>query len=149
MILIEAMLKTLVPIFDMFLFVVLTLKVTMQNYLSESRKDSKEISVVKFRFSETTVFGIHSNITYVSEICNIIIAVMIVWKLYLLLILVSSQHKMYIIVINLVNVNHLIYHIAIDFIDKFHYFCEEKTPKIKRLNQYIKSHHSTAVFMKR
>ena len=78
MILIEAMLKTLVPIFDMFLFVVLTLKVTMQNYLSESRKDSKEISVVKFRFSETTVFGTHSNITYVSEICNIIIAVMIV-----------------------------------------------------------------------
>ena len=78
MILIEAMLKTLVPIFDMFLFVVLTLKVTMQNYLSESWTDSKEISVVKFRFSETTVFGIHSNITYVSEICNIIIAVMIV-----------------------------------------------------------------------
>ena len=78
MMLIEAMLKTSVPIFNMFLFVVLTLKVIMQNYLSESRIDSSEISVLKFRFRETTVFGIHSNITYVSEICDIIIAVMIV-----------------------------------------------------------------------
>ena len=50
MMLIEAMLKTLVPIFNMFLFVVLTLKVTMHNYLSESRIDSSEISVLKFRF---------------------------------------------------------------------------------------------------
>ena len=144
MMLIEAMLKTLLPIFNMFLFAVLTLKVTMQNYLSEYRIGSSEISVVKFRFSETTVFGIHSNITYVSEICNIIIAVMIVWKL-----LVSSQLKMYIIVINLVNVNYLIYHIAINFLDKFHYFCEDKTPKIKRLNQYIKSNHTTVVFINR
>ena len=78
MMLIEAMLKTLLPIFNMFLFAVLTLKVAMQNYLSESWIDSSKISVVKFRFSETTVFRIHSNITYVSEICNIIIAVMIV-----------------------------------------------------------------------
>ena len=78
MMLIEAMLKTLVPIFNMFLFVVLTLKVTMQNYLSESWRESSEISVLKFRFRETTVFGIHSNITYVSEICYIIIAVMTV-----------------------------------------------------------------------
>ena len=62
----------------MFLFAVLTLKVAMQNYLSESRIDSSETYVVKFRFSETTVFGIHCNITYVFEICNIIIAVMIV-----------------------------------------------------------------------
>ena len=81
-----------------------------------------------------------------------VILLLLLWlfeKFIYLLILVSSQLKMYIIVINLVNVNHLIYHIAINFIDKFHYFCEDKTPKIKRLNQYIKSHHSTAVFIKR
>ena len=75
MMLIEAM---LVSIFNKFLFVVLTLKAIIQIYLSEFWIDSREISVVKLHFSETTVFGIHRNFTYVSEICNIIIAVTIV-----------------------------------------------------------------------
>ena len=70
-------------------------------------------------------------------------------KFIYLLILVSSQLKMYIIVNNLVNVNHLIYHVTSNFINIFHYFCKYKAPKIKRLHQYIKSHHFTAVFIKR
>ena len=53
----------------------------------------------------------------------------------------------------LIKVNHLIYCILINFnislrincCDIFHYFCEDKTAKTKRLNQYIKSRHFISV----
>ena len=47
---------------------------------------------------------------------------------YLSLILISFQFKLYMILISLVKVNHLIYCV------------QEKTPKIKRLIQYVKSY---------
>ena len=53
-------------------------------------------------------------------------------KLICLLILVLLN-------LNLVNVNHLIYRLLINFGDRFHYFCEDKTPKIERLNHKIAS----------
>ena len=35
----------------------------------------------------------------------------------------------------------------INFSDIFHYFCEDRAQKIKRLNQYIKSHQSVCLFI--
>lgn len=75
--------------------------------LSKSWTFSREIYLVELRYSETIIFGIHSNFTNDSEIYDIV-------KLYydfLKLcssILVFSEFKLYIILINLVNVNLLI-----------------------------------------
>ena len=51
-----------------------------------------------------------------------------------LLILTSFQFELYMVIINLVKVNHLIYCV------------HEKTPKIKRFIQYIKSHLFICLF---
>ena len=65
---------------------------------------------------------------------------MILWNYIGLLILFSSQIKLNIIQINLVNVNHLIDCLLINLGDIFHCFCEGEAPKVKKLNQYITSH---------
>ena len=123
----EAITVTLMPTLNnISMSAAITLKAAIQNDLSKSWRFSREISAVEFRYNETTVFGIHNDFTYDSEIYHIV-------KLYCLLILVSSQFKLYIILMNLINVNHLIYWILINFSDIFHYFCEEKTPKLKSL----------------
>ena len=72
----EAILLTLMPTLNIFLFVAITLEVAIQNNLSKSQRFSREISVVQFRYSGTIVFGINSNFTYDSEIYDIV-------KLYL------------------------------------------------------------------
>ena len=62
--LIEATLVTLMPSLNIFLPFAITLKATIQNNLSKSRRFSREIPVADFH---TIVFGIHSNFTYDSE----------------------------------------------------------------------------------
>ena len=64
MTLIEATLVTLMPSLNIFLPFAITLKATIQNNLSKSRRFSREIPVADFH---TIVFGIHSNFTYDSE----------------------------------------------------------------------------------
>ena len=52
------------PALNMVLSVAFTLEAAIQNNFSKS---SEELSVVKFRYSETILFGIHSSFTYDSE----------------------------------------------------------------------------------
>ena len=42
----------------------------IQNNVTESRRFSREMSVMRFRYSETIVFGIHSNFTYNRSSCS-------------------------------------------------------------------------------
>ena len=65
---------------------------------------------------------------------GMILKPMIWWNSICLLILIPFQFKLHMIVINLAKVNHLIYCV------------HEKTPKIKRLIQYIKSHLFICLF---
>ena len=90
----------------------------IQNNLSKSQKFLREISVLEFRYSETIVFGTHSDFTY-DSLCSDSL------KFYPSLDFSSSHLKMYIIVINLVNVNQLIYCILINSSNQFHYFRED------------------------
>ena len=55
---------TLMPTLNMFLSVAITLQAAIQNNLTKSWRFSREISVVGCCYSETIVFGIHSNFTY-------------------------------------------------------------------------------------
>ena len=67
MTLFQAVLMTLMLTLNMNLSVAITLEGAIKNNLSKSRKISKEMSAVEFRYSEIIVFGIHSNFTYDSE----------------------------------------------------------------------------------
>ena len=60
MTLIEAVLVTLMPTLNMYLYVAINLEAAITNNLSKSRKFSREISAVEFRCSEIIVFGIHT-----------------------------------------------------------------------------------------
>ena len=55
---IEALL-VIMPTFNIFLSVAITLAAVIQNNLSKSQGFSREISVVELRYSGTIVFGIH------------------------------------------------------------------------------------------
>ena len=87
----------------------ITLEAAFTSNLSKSRKFSIEILAVGFHDSEVIVLGIHTNFTYDSETYDIVKLDSDSLKFYCLLILVSSQFNLYIVVINWVNVNHLIY----------------------------------------
>ena len=87
----------------------ITLEAAFKNNLSNYRKFSIEILAVEFHDSEVIVIGIHTNFTYDSETYDIVKLDFDSLKFYRLLILVSSQFNLYIVVINWVNVNHLIY----------------------------------------
>ena len=89
------------PTLNMIFSVAITLEVTTHNNLSKSQKFSREISV-DFDYSETIVFGIHSNFTYDSKTYDIV-------KLN------SDNLKSYLSLDSslLFNVNHLIYCILI------------------------------------
>ena len=100
---------TLMPTLNIYLSVAITLEAAIKNNPSKSRKFSSEISAVEFRYSEIVVFEIHTNFTYDSKTYDIGNLILILWDFICLLILVSSQFNLYIVVINLVNVNHLIY----------------------------------------
>ena len=63
MTLIEAIV-TLIPTLNIFLSVTITLEAAIQKNLKKSWRFSREISVVGCRYSETILFGIHSNFTY-------------------------------------------------------------------------------------
>ena len=79
--------------------------------------------MIKFRYSESIFFGIYSNFTFDSETNDIV-------KLYydsLKLDLSLDSNFFFNEIVNLFSV------------DIFYYFCDDITPKIKRLNQYIKS----------
>ena len=76
MTLIEAILVTLMPTLNMFLSNAITLEAAIQNNLSKSRRISRQIFAVEFRYNGTIIFGIHSNFTYDSETSDIV-------KLYL------------------------------------------------------------------
>ena len=52
------------PTLNIFLSVAITLEAIIQNNLTKSWRSSREISVVGCRYSQTIVFGIHSNFTY-------------------------------------------------------------------------------------
>ena len=67
MALFQAVLVTLMLNLNMNLSVAITFEATIKNNLSKSRKISREISAVEFRYSEIIVFEIHSNFTYDSE----------------------------------------------------------------------------------
>ena len=58
----EAVLVTLMPTLNIYLSIEITLKATIKNNLSKSRKFSKEISAVEFRYNEIIFFGIHTNL---------------------------------------------------------------------------------------
>ena len=58
----EAVLVTLMPTLNIYLSIEITLKATIKDNLSKSRKFSKEISAVEFRYNEIIVFGIHTNL---------------------------------------------------------------------------------------
>lgn len=122
---------TLMVIFNILLSVAITLESAIQNNLSKSWIFSKEISVVEFRYSEIIVLTL---------IQIMVLKPMILWNYIGLLILFSSQIKLNIIQINLVNVIHLIDYLLINLGDIFHCFCEGEAPKVKKLNQYITSH---------
>ena len=109
MTLIEAVLVTLMPTLNVFLSNAITLGAAIKNNPSKSRKFSSEISAVEFRYSEIVVFEINTNFTYDSKTYDIGNLIPILWDFICLLIPVSSQFNMYIVVINLVNVSHLIY----------------------------------------
>ena len=63
---------TLMLTLNMNLSVAITLEGAIKNNLSKSRKISKEMSAVEFRYSEIIVFGIHSNFTYDSETYDLV-----------------------------------------------------------------------------
>ena len=67
---VEAILVTLVS--TLLLPVAMTLEAAIQNNLSKSRKHSREICVVEFRYSETIVLGIHNNFTHDSQAYDIV-----------------------------------------------------------------------------
>ena len=87
----------------------ITLEAAFKNNLSKSRKFSIERLAVEFHDSEVFVIGIHTNFTYDSETYDIVKLDSDSLKFYRLLILVSTQFNLYIVVINWVNVNRLIY----------------------------------------
>ena len=72
MTLFQAVLMTLMLTLNMNLSVAITLEGAIKNNLSKSRKISREISAVEFRYSEIIVFGIHSNFTYDSETYDLV-----------------------------------------------------------------------------
>ena len=72
MTLFQAVLMTLMLTLNMNLSVAITLEGAIKNNLSKSRKISKEMSAVEFRYSEIIVFGIHSNFTYDSETYDLV-----------------------------------------------------------------------------
>ena len=55
------------PTLNMYLSGAIILDVAIHNNLSKCPEFLREISVVEFCYSETIVFGIHSNFTYDSE----------------------------------------------------------------------------------
>ena len=57
---------------NMNLSVAITFEATIKNNLSKSRKISREISAVEFRYSEIIVFEIYSNFTYDSETYDLV-----------------------------------------------------------------------------
>ena len=69
---IEAILVTLMPTLNIFLSVTITLEGAIQNNLSKSRRFSREISVVEFRYGGTIVLSIHNNFTHDSETYDIV-----------------------------------------------------------------------------
>ena len=81
--------------------------------LSKSRQVWREVSMAELWHSETSVREIHSDFTYDSEIYDIVKLYSDLGNFICFLIQVSCQFKLYINVINLVNVNHLIYYILI------------------------------------
>ena len=72
MALFQAVLVTLMLNLNMNLSVAITFEATIKNNLSKSRKISREISAVEFRYSEIIVFEIHSNFTYDSETYDLV-----------------------------------------------------------------------------
>ena len=83
MTLIEAVLMTLMPTLNIHLCVAINLEAAIKNNLSKSRKFSRELSAVEFRYSEIIVFGIHTNFTYDSETYDIVKLNSDSWKFYL------------------------------------------------------------------
>ena len=104
---IEAIMVTLIPTLNISLYVVITLKAIIQN----------KMFVVEFCYNKIIVFGIYNSEAYdIVKLC---------------LILVSSQLKLYSILMYLVKVNLLIYSILILFSDI-------KMKNSKKIYQYIK-----------
>ena len=68
----QAVLMTLMLTLNMNLSVAITLEGAIKNNLSKSRKISREMSAVEFRYSEVIVFGIHSNFTYDSKTYDLV-----------------------------------------------------------------------------
>ena len=114
----------------------LSLKFTVILLMTEAV--SFKIGVLKMAFRLTTLLKWDYNTGFSCEICKVFkntfcterlrwLLLLWFWNLcYGLLTLISFQFKMYMILINLVKVNHLIYCV------------QEKTPKIKRLIRYVK-----------
>ena len=100
---------TLMPTLNRYWTIAITLEAAIKNNLSKSQKFPSEIFAVEIRYSEIIVLKIHTNFTYDSETYDIVKLDSDSLKFYCLLILVSSQFNLYIVVINWVNVNHLIY----------------------------------------
>ena len=85
---------------------------------------------MEFRYSETIFFGIYSNFTFDSETYDIV-------KLYYDSLKLDLSLDSNFFLNSIVN---------LFFVDIFHYFCDDITPKIKRLNQYIKSDQFIRLF---
>ena len=68
----QAVLMTLMLTLNMNLSVAITLEGAIKNNLSKSRKISREMFAVEFRYSEVIVFGIHSNFTYDSKTYDLV-----------------------------------------------------------------------------
>ena len=115
------------PAFNISLSAVISLKAAIQNNFSKSLRFSKE----NLWWSSVIV-----KLLYLGFIIILLMTLkpMVLWNFICLLILASSQFKLCIIPINMVDVNHLIYCILSNFSDIFPYFYEEKTAKINIQN---------------